>query len=199
MKKKIFFFIFLLFICIFIFFIKNMVKFSNMGNTKDSQEIVNNILNISSYEATIEMNVQSNKNTNKYIIKQSYIDKNNNFQEVLEPTNISGVKIEYKDNKLTLSNSKLNLVTIFENYKYLAENEMDLCSFIDDYKSNEKSNYYEENDFIIMQTESDNNNIYLKNKKLYVDKKTNKPNKMIISSDNKKDVIYISYSEVKIK
>ena len=46
------------------------------------------------------MNVQSNKNTNKYIIKQSYIDKNNNFQEVLEPTNISGVKIEYKDNKL---------------------------------------------------------------------------------------------------
>ena len=153
MKKKIFFFIFLLFICIFIFFIKNMVKFSNMGNTKDSQEIVNNILNISSYEATIEMNVQSNKNTNKYIIKQSYIDKNNNFQEVLEPTNISGVKIEYKDNKLTLSNSKLNLVTIFENYKYLAENEMDLCSFIDDYKSNEKSNYYEENDFIIMQTE----------------------------------------------
>ena len=199
MKKKIFFFIFLLFICIFIFFIKNMVKFSNMGNTKDSQEIVNNILNISSYEATIEMNVQSNKNTNKYIIKQSYIDKNNNFQEVLEPTNISGVKIEYKDNKLTLSNSKLNLVTFFENYKYLAENEMDLCSFIDDYKSNEKSNYYEENDFIIMQTESDNNNIYLKNKKLYVDKKTNKPNKMIISSDNKKDVIYISYSEVKIK
>ena len=199
MKKKIFFFIFLLFICIFIFFMKNMVKFSNMGNTKDSQEIVNNILNISSYEATIEMNIQSNKNTNKYIIKQSYIDKNNNFQEVLEPTNISGVKIEYKDNKLTLSNSKLNLVTFFENYKYLAENEMDLCSFIDDYKSNEKSNYYEENDFIIMQTESDNNNIYLKNKKLYVDKKTNKPNKMIISSDNKKDVIYISYSEVKIK
>ena len=60
------------------------------------------------------MNVQSNKNTNKYIIKQSYIDKNNNFQEVLEPTNISGVKIEYKDNKLTLSNSKLNLVTFFE-------------------------------------------------------------------------------------
>ena len=199
MKKKIFFFIFLLFICIFIFFIKNMVKFSNMGNTKDSQEIVNNILNISSYEATIEMNVQSNKNTNKYIIKQSYIDKNNNFQEVLEPTNISGVKIEYKDNKLTLSNSKLNLVTFFENYKYLAENETDLYTFIDDYKSNEKSNYYEENDFIIMQTESDNNNIYLKNKKLYVDKKTNKPNKMIISSDNKKDVIYISYSEVKIK
>ena len=132
MKKKIFFFIFLLFICIFIFFIKNMVKFSNMGNTKDSQEIVNNILNISSYEATIEMNVQSNKNTNKYIIKQSYIDKNNNFQEVLEPTNISGVKIEYKDNKLTLSNSKLNLVTIFENYKYLDENEMDICSFIDE-------------------------------------------------------------------
>ena len=37
-----------------------------------------------------------------------------------------------KDNKLTISNSKLNLVTMFENYKYLTENNFDLFSFVNE-------------------------------------------------------------------
>ena len=199
MNKKIFFFICLLIIFILIFFIKNLINFLNVGNNNDSQEIVNNILNISSYEATIEMEVQSNKNTNKYIIKQSYIDAKNNSQEILEPENIKGVKIEYKDNKLTLSNSRLNLVKIFDDYKYIAENVTDLYSFIEDYKNNADSNYYKENSYIVMETKTYNRNIYLKNKKLYVNQKTNKPYKMIINSDNKKEAIYILYNEVSFK
>ena len=199
MNKKIFFFICLLIIFILIFFIKNLINFLNVGNNNDSQEIVNNILNISSYEATIEMKVQSNKNTNKYIIKQSYIDAKNNSQEILEPENIKGVKIEYKDNKLTFSNSRLNLVKIFDDYKYIAENVADLYSFINDYKNNADSNYYKENSYIVMETETYNRNIYLKNKKLYVNQKTNKPYKMIINSDNKKEAIYILYNEVSFK
>ena len=199
LNKKIFFFICLLIIFILIFFIKNLINFLNVGNNNDSQEIVNNILNISSYEATIEMEVQSNKNTNKYIIKQSYIDAKNNSQEILEPENIKGVKIEYKDNKLTFSNSRLNLVKIFDDYKYIAENVADLYSFINDYKNNADSNYYKENSYIVMETETYNRNIYLKNKKLYVNQKTNKPYKMIINSDNKKEAIYILYNEVSFK
>ncbi len=199
MNKKIFFFICLLISFISIFFIKYLINFLNVGNNNDSQEIVNNILNISSYEATIEMEVQSNKNTNKYIIKQSYIDAKNNSQEILEPENIRGVKIEYKDNKLTLSNSRLNLVKIFDDYKYLAENVMDLYTFIEDYKNNADSNYYKENSYIVMETKTYNRNIYLKNKKLYVNQKTNKPYKMIINSDNKKEAIYILYNEVSFK
>ena len=199
MNKKIFFFICLLIIFILIFFIKNLINFLNVGNNNDSQEIVNSILNINSYEATIEMEVQSNKNTNKYIIKQSYIDAKNNSQEILEPENIKGVKIEYKDNKLTLSNSRLNLVKIFDDYKYLAENVADLYSFINDYKNNADSNYYKENSYIVMETKTYNRNIYLNNKKLYVNQKTNKPYKMIINSDNKKEAIYILYNEVSFK
>lgn len=199
LNKKIFFFICLLIIFILIFFIKNLINFLNVGNNNDSQEIVNSILNINSYEATIEMEVQSNKNTNKYIIKQSYIDAKNNSQEILEPENIKGVKIEYKDNKLTLSNSRLNLVKIFDDYKYLAENVADLYSFINDYKNNADSNYYKENSYIVMETKTYNRNIYLNNKKLYVNQKTNKPYKMIINSDNKKEAIYILYNEVSFK
>ena len=54
------------------------------------------------------MEVHSNKNINKYIIKQNYIDKENNSQEVLEPSNIQGVVIQKENSKLTLKNTKLN-------------------------------------------------------------------------------------------
>ena len=202
MKKKIFFLLFisllLIFLIIYIFFNKNTAKILNIGNNNSSQEIVNKILNISSYTATIEMEVQSNKNTNKYKIKQNYISMENNSQEVLEPSNIQGVKIENNGNTLTLSNTRLNLVTIFENYKYLVKNNIDLFSFNEDYKANSKSNFYEEDNYVIMQTQSRSENIYMKNKTLYIDRKTLKPAKMIINSDNQKEAIYISYNEVEI-
>lgn len=201
MKNKIFFLLILfiiIFSLIYIFFIKNTAKNSNIGNTNNSQEIVDKILNISSYETKIEMEVHSNKNINKYIIKQNYIDKENNSQEVLEPSNIQGVVIQKENSKLTLKNTKLNLVTVFEDYKYLAENEIDLCTFINDYKTNNSSKYYEENYYIIMKTKSTRENKYLNNKELYIDKKSQKPTKMTINSDNKKEAIYISYNEVKI-
>ena len=70
-----------------------MAKNIKIGNNSSSQEIVDYILNISSYETQIEVEVKSNKNSNKYKIKQTYIDNQNNRQEVLEPSNIQGVKI----------------------------------------------------------------------------------------------------------
>ena len=57
-----------------IIFYKNTVKDSKCGNNKTSQEIVDYILNISSYEVQVTVNVTSNKNSNKYILKQTYQD-----------------------------------------------------------------------------------------------------------------------------
>ena len=53
-----------------LFFKNNTAKNLKIGNNTTSQEIVDFILNISSYEAKIEVNVQSNKNESKYIMKQ---------------------------------------------------------------------------------------------------------------------------------
>ena len=69
-KKIKFIILFLITLIIFItIFIKNHYKFSENGNninSKQSEEIVNDILNISSYKAEIEMTVTGNKNTSKY-------------------------------------------------------------------------------------------------------------------------------------
>ena len=69
MNKKVIFIIGIIIILIaiifFVFFNPNMAKKIKIGNTSSSQEIVENILAITSYETEIEVQVTSNKNHNK--------------------------------------------------------------------------------------------------------------------------------------
>ena len=179
-------------------FIKNPIKNTKIGNNSSSQEVVEYFLNISSYEATIDMTVYSNKNENRYKIKQSYQGENNNCQEILEPSNIAGIKIIREENKLTLQNSKLNLSNILENYQYITDNCIDLITFIKDYKNDQTATIKEENETIILETTSQTQNKYTKFKTLKIDKKTGNPLQMEIKADNQKTTIYILYNEVKI-
>ena len=198
MKKNIIFLItiiFFLIILISIFYI-SMSKKSKIGHTNNSQEIIENILNISSYEAIINVKVISNKNENNYIIKQKYSSNNFNSQEVIEPKNIEGTKIIKEENKLTIQNSRLNLSTVFENYQYISSNYLDLISFIKDYQKENKSKYEENENEIIMYTNSDLDKTC--KKRLYINKKTNLPTKLEIEWDNKKNKVYILYNEVKV-
>ena len=198
MKKNIIFLItiiFFLIILISIFYI-SMSKKSKIGHTNNSQEIIENILNISSYEAIINVKVISNKNENNYIIKQKYNSNNFNSEEVIEAKNIEAKKIIKKENKLTIQNSRLNLSTIFENYQYISSNYLDLISFIKDYQKENKSKYEENENEIIMYTTSDLDKTC--KKRLYINKKTNLPTKIEIEWDNKKNKVYILYNEVKV-
>lgn len=195
-KKWIIIFIVVLIVSLsvyFIFFNNKMAKSLKIGNNSSSQEIVNYILNISSYEATIDVEVQSNKNTNKYKIKQQCILDDVSIQEILEPSNIAGVRVIRNGNNLKLENTKLDLNNIFENYQYISENALDLSSFIQDYKSNCNSKYEEKNEEIKMQIT--NNNL---NKVLFISKKDGLPIKMEVKDLNRKTTIYILYNEVNV-
>lgn len=182
----------LLILSIFIICYFFMVKNIKIGNNKNSQEMVDDILNMKTYEAIIEVEVNSNKNQNKYVLKQKY-NEEESYQEVLEPSNIKGVKITRTEGNLKLENSNLNLTSIFENYSYLSENNLDLSCFINDYKSNNNSKYREDDNQIVMETNG--NNDY---KTLYINKKTGKPEKLEIVDANKKNTVYILYKEVDV-
>lgn len=199
MKKK--YWIILLIVVLVIggiFFYKNRVKNLKIGNNKTSQEIVDKILNISSYEVKVTINVTSNKNSNKYILKQTYQSPNKSMQEVIEPSNIAGVKIINDGKNLKIENSNLNLNEIIENYTNLENNNLDLSMFIDEYKNSNESNYEEKDDEIIMKVKNDKENIYVKEKILYINKKTYKPVKLEIKDNKQKERIYILYNEVEI-
>ena len=181
-----------------IIFYKNRVKDLKNGNNKTSQEIVDYILNISSYEVQVTVDVTSNKNNNKYILKQTYQSPNISTQEVIEPSNISGIKIENDGTNLKIQNSQLNLNTILQNYNFLGNNCLDLCSFVEDYKKDEKANYEENETEIIMKTSSNTNNVYVQEKILHIDKKTQNPTQMEIKDNQQKTTIFILYNEVKV-
>lgn len=177
----------------FIFFRGKMSKNLKIGNNTTSQEIVNYILSINSYETKVEVEVKSNKNSNKYIIKQKYNGIEDNSQEVIEPNNIAGVKIIKEGKNLRLENSNLNLTSMFENYQYISDNSLDLCNFIEDYKKGEKSEWKEKDGKIIMETNRES-----KQKILYIDAKSGNPEKMEIKDNNKNMAVYILYKEVSV-
>ena len=196
-NKKLFIVIIII-IIIGLFISKIMTKNIKMGNNMNSQEIVDYVLNINSYKSNINVQVNSNKNTNKYILEQEYNTEIGSVQVVLEPANIAGVKISLKDEVLKIENTKLNLSQIFENYKGLENNSMDLISFLDDYKKDDKSSFEESDSEIILKAKNNSKNKYNINKILYINKTTKLPTMLIVEDNNKNTTINIKYNNIEI-
>lgn len=198
-NKKIIFLFIIVIILILIFFIyKNMSKKSISGNNMSSQEIVDYILNINSYKAKITVQVNSNKNSNKYVINQEYNKENGCVQEVLEPSDIAGVKITNRNGNLILENTDLNLSTILENYKSLGSNCLDLSEFIEDCKLLNNIKSEEINGEVVIEIKSNNDNKYISNKKLYINKEKLIPTKLIIDDNNQNTTVNIEYNEIEL-
>ena len=203
-KRKMFIFfliLFLMFIIVLIFLFQKTYKNNNFGNNinnKNSEEIKNYILSISSYEAQIEVEVKSNKNYNKYIMNQKYAEPNIYKQEILEPSNIKNLIITYDGKNLKIENSKINLNELYENYNCITENFLYITSFVENYKKDNNSICIEENNQIIMEANNNINNKYATYKKLYINKEDGKPIKMEILDINKNIIVNIKYNEIKI-
>ena len=184
-------------------FFKINYKKINTGNNilnKTLDEVQEYICNINSYEATMEVTINSNKNTNKYKIKQTH-DENEDIQEILEPENVKGIKFIYKDNTLQIINTNLNLTKIYNNYPYIESNNLWLNDFLEEYKQadNENKETTENDEEVVLKLEVQNEDSNIKYKELYLDKKTGNPTKLLIQDNNKNTVIYILYSEITIK
>lgn len=183
---------------IFIKFNNNMAKNSKIGKNSSSQEIVDYILNINYYKTEVEVEVKSNKNSNRYKIKQEYISSEKSIQEVIEPSNISGIKIIKEGNNLKIENTKLSITKVIEDYKDITQNNLDLINFIENYKKNPNSKWKEENNQIVMETTVETSNNYQKYETLYISKEKAEPTKMEIKDTNQNTIIYIIYNEIKI-
>lgn len=206
-KKIIFISILVLAVVSILIFIllKTNYKNKNFGNNmsnKNLEEIEKYILDISSYTAKMDVTVESNKNTNKYVMEQRYEKGKKSKQKILEPANIEGLEIIYEENKLTINNAKNNLKTMYENYPNLMENCLWLNAFIEDYKKEKnegKASIVEKNGKVIMATKTRNeNNRYIYSKELHIDKEAGKIEKLVVQDINKKNLIYILYNEITV-
>lgn len=169
------------------------------GNTminKSEEEIIETILNMKSYQAKLDITIETNKNKTQYMVQQSLVDGKAK-QEVLKPENIAGVITEYDGKNLTIKNNKLNLESTFQNYQYMVENTLWLDSFIEIYKTKETSKITSKENEILLEIKKEENP-YQTYQTLHIDKKTGKPTKMIVKDINQKTLVYILYTEITI-
>lgn len=199
MKNKKFLIVFV-FICSIIFCIFYYI-FSDSGNNinRSQEQIVEDVLKeFNNYEANMEVTVKSNKNENKYEIKQ-IVNNDYSMQEIISPENLKNMIIELEKNKLKILNSNLNMEKIYENYDYVLNNSLFLNSFTNDYFNN-NSQIYEENGKIVVEVKLSNNpNTYIKYKYLYLDAKSYVPEKLVIKDITQNPYISIIYNDIKIK
>lgn len=201
MKKKVFITIifFAIFFLIFylIFNYKSLKNGNNNIRIKNEEDVNDYILNISNYEAKIEVIVKSNKNENKYIINQKCMD-NYSYQE-MEYENNKKIIIEHKDNKVIIRNTSLKLEKIYESWEFLIENNLFLTTFVENFKeTDEKEILVNENYYVVnlkLKNISDKNVAY---KSLYINKNNGKIEKLEIYDINKNRTIYILYKEITI-
>lgn len=180
-------------------FTRKDYKNINIGNNisnKTLDDVEEYILNISSYKAKLEVTINSNKNTNKYILTQVH-NKDEDVQEIISPENIKGMKLLYKDNTLTIKNTMLDLQKVYNNYPYIESNNLWLNSFIEEYKisKNKKIFNEDENIIILIEVSTDSK---IKYKELYLDPKTLNPTKLLIQDNDKNEIIYILYNEIEL-
>ncbi len=193
-KLKIFFIIFFI-IFVLIFFIQRAYKTIKVGNniSKSSDDLIEYILNISSYEAKLEVTVYSNKTTNKYRLEQYFLEPNYSKQIVKEPRNIENLEIVYNGKNLEIRNTNLGLSKIYENYHYLNDNILWLNFFIESYKNEYDVEENEEEIILSCKVEK-----YDCKEKLHINKKTSLPTKIEVLDNNNRTRIYIEYKEIKL-
>lgn len=188
-------------ILISVFLLKNNYKKNIFGNNiigNSSEDISNYILNINSYKAKLEVTINSNKNENRYILEQEYKSNAETKQTVIEPSNIEGLTIIDNGKTVKINNTQLNLSKIYENYNYITENHLFLSTFTKNYKDNYESKVEDKQNEIIMKTSIKDNNKYLVNKTLYIDRKSKKPTKLVIEDLNQNVIVYIVYNEIEL-
>ena len=191
MKPK--YIIFFIFLIVFSIIVYIFAKNGNNIISQNQEMIIEKILNLKEYKVETKVTVYSNKTQNQYNIEfYENLKENYSFEKVESDNNIEGFCIELKNNKLTISNTNLNLIKIYEDYKPISKNYLFLSNFIEEA---DFENIETKNDVIILKTKKNNKNNYLHNKTLYINSKTNKLEKMIITDNEQNIKIIIEYNE----
>lgn len=196
-KKRIMIILGLLISIVLIIFSSFYYKTKKHGNniSRSTDNILEHILNMSSYEAELEVTIQSNKTENKYKIKQLYSNPNIMKQVVQEPNNLENLTITYDGKNMKLENTKISLSKVYEEYEYISTNTLWLSSFIDNY--NKDSIIIEKEDELIVENHIAYNN-YNAKQVLHISKQTALPIRLEIYDNNKNSKVYIKYNEIKL-
>lgn len=198
MKKKIFIVAIIFILVISVFYCYKFFIPGNNKSVKDVNELNEYILNIKNYNLEAKITVNSNKNTNTYLLKETN-EKGNLVTEIVSESTNNGIVCEYKNESLTIKNTELGLPRIFADYKELFSNPIDLNSFIEDYKVDDKKEIKTKDDYYIVSVKNRNlQNKYTTHKVMYFSRSKSRIERIEIKDINNNQTIIIEYSSFKL-
>lgn len=160
------------------------------------EDFQNQISKIESYTCTAKVEAIDNKENTTYIFKHTYKKPDYYKLEVKSPKNLQGKTIEYKGDKVLVSNPSINdtieLPNINNDSHYLF-----IGDFIKNYMQNESIILEVTERELKIETEIPGDNKYFNKQILYVDNKTKNPNKMEILDNEDKPIFIVTYEDFK--
>ena len=158
------------------------------------KEFQKKIVTMSSYKCIAEVEAIGNKSSHNYVFVHSYNKPDYYKLEVVEPKHLKGKTMEYKDDKVIITNpdikDKIELPNVEDNKQYIF-----IGDFIKNYLQNEDINIKLSNDSLILETTIPGDNKYFYKQILYINKDTKNPEKMeILNSEGNKSFV-VNYKE----
>lgn len=156
------------------------------------------ITNISSYKCKADIEVIGNKESQKYSLIHEYTDENHFKLKVLQPEHIKGKTIEYKGNKIIVTNPNVNDKVVMDN---VGEDSQHLFigDFIKNYMQGEDIKIDLKNGSLKLTTSIPGNTKYFYKQILYINSKKNYPTKLEILDQEGNRRFEVNYSNFEYK
>lgn len=156
------------------------------------------ITNMSSYKCKADIEVIGNKESQKYSLIHEYTDENHFKLKVLQPEHIKGKTIEYKGNKIIVTNPNVNDKVVMDN---VGEDSQHLFigDFIKNYMQGEDIKIDLKNGSLKLTTSIPGNTKYFYKQILYINSKKNYPTKLEILDQEGNRRFEVNYSNFEYK
>jgi outer membrane lipoprotein-sorting protein len=156
------------------------------------------ITNMSSYKCKADIEVIGNKESQKYSLIHEYTDEDHFKLKVLQPEHIKGKTIEYKGNKIIVTNPNVNDEVVMDN---VGEDSQHLFigDFIKNYMQGEDTEIDLKNGDLKLTTSIPGNTKYFDKQILYVNSKKNYPTKLEILDQEGNRRFEVNYSNFEYK
>lgn len=186
------------------FFIATLISLTSCGEkTKEEEfnDIQKTFSSIKNYSSIAEITVTGNKKSESFKAKHIFEKPDRYISEILEPKNNNGNKTIYNGERAYLYNKRVEQYTILKEVKVSEEKMLFLGYFLRNLNNAGELEISEETidkiEYLVIGIDIPGNNIHRTREKLWIDKKTHLPHKLIIYNDKKKEVVNIKYKDVK--
>ena len=156
------------------------------------------ITNMSSYKCKADIEVIGNKESQQYSLIHEYTDEDHFKLKVLQPEHIKGKTIEYKGNKIIVTNPNVNDKVVMDN---VGEDSQHLFigDFIKNYMQGEDIKIDLKNGDLKLTTSIPGNTKYFDKQILYINSKKNYPTKLEILDQEGNRRFEVNYSNFEYK